>query len=142
MHEVGACLLHETLPHVSFHLTSCISSLLPLNAFSPQGWKDINLGPTSPPFPLPRHPTVHLVPCSCPVYLFQPLSVADSAPGSWTAPHLHTTSGSACAVPPFSKPSEGTPLPNSPSLNVSACPTRQVSIRSHLSPFPDSPQAG
>ena len=33
MREVGACLLHELLPHFFLHLTSRISSLLHLKAF-------------------------------------------------------------------------------------------------------------
>lgn len=143
MHEVGACLLHKLLPHFFLHLTSRISSLLPLNAFllfHHRVLESHKFRTNLHSLPFPPTSNCRLGPLHL-SYASQPFGVADSALGSWTAPYLHPSSCIAFAVLPCLKPSERPQFPRGPSLNVSACPTRPLSTKSHILPFPDSPQA-
>ena len=144
MHEVGACLLHELLPHFFLHLTSHISSLLPLNAFPlfhHRVLENHKFRTTLHSLLFPPTSNCRLGPLNL-SYVFQPFGGADSALGSWTAPYLHPNPCLAFAVLPCLKPSECVQFPCGPSLNISACPTRPVSTESHVLPFPDSPRPG
>lgn len=113
---------------------------MPSPSFITDFWKTIKLGPTSTPFLFPLHPTVDLVPCTCPMF---------SSLSGWLIQHWgHGQLPIATGVPvlhllsfPVQKPSERSQFPCGPSINVSACPTRPVSTESRILPFPDSPQA-
>ena len=117
MPETGACLLHESLPHVSLQLTSCVSSLLhptdpqclpslsPWGVGKPEIWAHSTL-----PSRLPPTSSCKLSLLVHASYLLQTLSEADSAPepgqlpASTPVPAVHLQS-LAC-----SKPSEGPPV--------------------------------